>query len=111
MSRPLPPFCGPRSASYEIRLDGRSYASSSSNTRASALSELDYWAREGRLAVLFRNEFCPVPMCDGYGEIHIPRRGRQIFGTTKPCPCHVPMETVEEARTAMALHSVSATHS
>ena len=93
----------PRTVSYEIRLDGRALANSTIGKRENALSELDYWAREGRAAVLYRNEFCPVPGCDGHGEIFLPARGRQVFGTTKPCPCHVPVETTEEARTAAAI--------
>lgn len=95
------PYLGPRRDSYEIRLDGRTYASSSGMSRENAYQELDYWRREGRRAALVRTEHCPEPGCDGHGQVSYQRRGSK-WVSHRACANHREPEEVIEAEIVAA---------
>lgn len=100
--RKMGPVFGPRAASWEVRcLDTGS--STIVWSAESARETRDYFA--GRPVRVTRFEFCPVPGCDGHGEIGERRHG---FVVHRPCPRHEPrveiveFEGVPEAHVAPA---------
>ena len=76
---------GPRQATWEVLLlDSGSSTTVYSGARARETEA--YFV--GRRVRTTRVEHCPVPGCDGHGEITEPG-GRRRFVTHRPCPRHV----------------------
>lgn len=94
--RKIGPYFGPRQARYEIVEDGeRPRVLTSCVNRAIADSTLAYYRADAERPPTFvrRTEVCPVPGCDGYGEIS--ERVRQHW-TTRVCACHVEAQVYDE---------------
>jgi hypothetical protein len=99
-------FHGPRIATYLV-VYTRPNASvgSMSHTRALAHWSHAYYTANGYTdARIERTEFCPMPGCDGYGNVST-RKRRSHAGVQTPCKSHVePVTTIEpyDAATARA---------
>jgi hypothetical protein len=98
--KPRQPFHGPRIAAWHIQWSD-SGCTSTYRKRADALAELAYFAREGRAATptVTRTEFCPVPGCDGWGNVW--KRGKGGVGRDCDCPSHVPHTDIVETLEGM----------
>jgi hypothetical protein len=82
------PFYGPCAASYTVKWSD-SRGCSCYGTLEAAKSDLTYFRTAGREAIptVTITLLCPVPGCDGWGNVKV--RGRAGMYRDTPCKCHV----------------------